>query len=435
MASLRRLTAVFVGAFGIATVVTGYATYSASRATIENLVDRRLAAVSRALLDEARPGDATSLLLHISMLSQQRDTGDIGFELTDARGRRLGGNVAVSGAVPAGFSTVRSDDDVMRVQRRAAGNGLQLLTLVELEPVDGYQGAWLRSFVIGFGAMLVIVVAGAVSFSRLVRRRIGEVRATAEAIIDGDLTQRIPVERGAGAFAAQAVTFNRMLDRIAALVDSLRHVGGDIAHDMRTPLARLRSRLAVIAEEATTPELEAALEQCDELLAMFSAMLRISEVEGGDRRAAFDVVDLASIASEVAETLAEAANDSGHRLGIARLDTGNVEGDRQLLSQAMLNLVENALAHTPAGSQVSIAVERSGDDMVLRIQDDGPGIPATDHAAALRRFGRLDASRNRPGHGLGLPLVDAIVRMHGGTLRLGDASPGLRVTIALPRRR
>jgi signal transduction histidine kinase len=271
-----------------------------------------------------------------------------------------------------------------------------------------------------------------VSFSTIVRRRIGELRRTAEAIIDGDLTQRVPVEPGGGAFAGQAVTFNRMLDRIAALVESLRHVGGDVAHDLRTPLARLRSRLALIVAETPTAELEAALEQCDEMLAMFSAILRISEVEGGERRTAFRAFALAEVASEVAETLSASAEDSGHILTLAAVEDGEIEGDRQLLTQATLNLVGNALTHSPPGTRVTVAVTRVAARMLLTVMDDGPGIPAAERATALRRFGRLDASRHCPGHGLGLPLVEAIARMHGGTLVLDDAKPGLRATIAVP---
>ena len=435
-ASLRRLTTLFLGAFGAATALTGYASYSASRHTIETLVDRRLDEVSRALLDEARQGDAGAILARIATLSRQRETGDLGFELIDRSGRRLGGNVTVGGAVPAGFSTL--NDSVLpgtstwRVQRRDAGGGLRLVTLVETEPVDGFAAVWLRSYALGFGSIVVIVVAGTVSFSTIVRRRIDELRSTAEAIIDGDLTQRVPVEPGSGAFAEQAATFNRMLDRIAALVDSLRHVGGDVAHDLRTPLARLRSRLALIVAETPTAEMEAVLDQCDELLAIFSAILRISEVEGGDRRTAFQPVSLAAIASDVAETLAANAADSGHVLTVAALADGTVAGDRQLLAQAGLNLVGNALTHSPAGSRVTVAVTREADAMRLTVSDDGPGIPAAARATALRRFGRLDASRNRPGHGLGLPLVEAVARMHRGTLSLEDAAPGLRAVLTIP---
>ncbi|WP_394648041.1 ATP-binding protein [uncultured Sphingomonas sp.] len=430
------MTTLFLGAFGAATALTGYASYSASRHTIETLVDRRLDEVSRALLDEARQGDAGAILARIATLSRQRETGDLGFELIDRSGRRLGGNVTVGGAVPAGFSTL--NDSVLpgtstwRVQRRDAGGGLRLVTLVETEPVDGFAAVWLRSYALGFGSIVVIVVAGAVSFSTIVRRRIDELRSTAEAIIDGDLTQRVPVEPGSGAFAEQAATFNRMLDRIAALVDSLRHVGGDVAHDLRTPLARLRSRLALIVAETPTAELEAVLDHCDELLAIFSAILRISEVEGGDRRTAFQPVSLSAIASDVAETLAANAADSGHVLTVMALADGTVAGDRQLLAQAGLNLVGNALTHSPAGSRVTVAVTREADAMRLTVTDDGPGIPEAARATALRRFGRLDASRNRPGHGLGLPLVEAVARMHRGTLSLEDAAPGLRAVLTIP---
>jgi signal transduction histidine kinase len=138
------------------------------------------------------------------------------------------------------------------------------------------------------------------------------------------------------------------------------------------------------------------------------------------------------VATDVTETLAASADDSGHVLTLTSIEDGEIEGDRQLLTQAALNLVGNALTHSPPGTRVTVAVTRVAAQMRLTVTDNGPGIPAEGRATALRRFGRLDASRHRPGHGLGLPLVEAIARMHGGTLSLEDAGPGLRATIAVP---
>lgn len=453
MLTLRRLTVTFLAAFGGATAITGYVTYTASQAAICQLVDQRIDAVSSALLDESRPGDARSIVARMRVLSQRRETGDIGFALLDAAGRRLGGNVALDRAVPPGFSGVRHLDGILglthgRVLSRPAGGGLTLLTIAETEPIDGYAAVRLRNYVVSFGSIALIVLAGLGAFSLIVRRRIGEVRRTAAAIIDGDLSRRLPVDPRGGMFAAQAETFNRMLDRIGTLVEGLRNVSSDVAHDMRTPLSRLRGHIARGVEAAPTPELaaelEEALDQCDALLQMFSAILRITEVEGGDRRAAFRHLDLAELARELVDTMAAAAEEGGRQLRLGALVPVMVEGDLQLLSQAMLNLIENALTHSPPGSTVTVEVgaDRPGEGghVALRVIDDGPGIAASDRARALRRFGRLDASRNRPGHGLGLPLADAVARMHRGTLRLEDAGvardggrgPGLAVSIRLP---
>lgn len=440
--SLRWLTVVFLIAFALATALTGYAMLSASRAAVIELVDRRIDSIADAMLSGVQPGDAATILARIDAFSRRRDTGDIGFELEDAAGRRLGGNVVMARPIPPGFTTVRTGDRIVglsagRAELRETRSGLRLITIAETEPIDGYAAVRLHNYLIGFGAITAVVLLGTAAFGLLVRRRIGELRTTAEAIIDGDMRRRVPVDRHGGSFAEQALTFNRMLDRVATLMENLRNVSSDVAHDLRTPLARLRSRLAHMAAagEDENAELDAALAQCDELMAMFSAVLRISEVEGGDRRAAFQPVDLAEMVRETGETMAGAASESGHALHVGPLAEATIEGDRQLLIQALINLIENALHHTPKQTAIIVSITRTEAAVRLGVTDRGPGIAPGDRARAVRRFGRLDASRNRRGHGLGLPLVDAIARLHRGALSLEDAAPGLAATIEIPLRR
>ncbi|WP_298810283.1 HAMP domain-containing sensor histidine kinase [uncultured Sphingomonas sp.] len=442
MTSLRSLLLAFLGAFAAAVVLTGYATYTASHRAIIALVDARIDLAADAVLSDGAPGDARAILARIAAFTRRRDTGDIGFELEDARGRRLGGNVVLARPIAAGFSTIERGDNIAglsagRAERRDAGGGLRLITIIETEPVDGYAAVRARNYLLGFGAILLIVAAGTATFASIVRRRIDELRAAAEAIIDGDLQRRVPVPARGGAFAAQAETFNRMLDRIAGLMDGIRHISSEVAHDLRTPLARLRGRLVLAAQAeegaAARDELDRAIEQCDDLLATFAAMMRIAEVEGGARRAGFTRLDLAPLVEEVADTMREVANDSGHGLRCAAVPPVSVVGDRALLAQALLNLVENALNHTPADTTVTVGINARGDQVAIRVSDDGPGIAPDERARALRRFGRLDASRHRPGHGLGLPLVQAIAQLHGGSLTLDDACPGLAATLILPR--
>ncbi|WP_019515201.1 sensor histidine kinase [Sphingomonas sp. Mn802worker] len=449
MTSLRSLLLAFLALFAAATVLTGYATFSASHAAISRLVDARIDLVADAVLTDVASGDARAILARIDRFSGRRDTGDIGFELEDARGRRLGGNVVLARAVAPGFSSVSSRDGIAgltagRAQSRDAGSGLRLITIAETEPVDGYAFVRARNYVIGFGAILLIVLAGTATFTLIVRRRIDEVRSTAAAIIDGDLRHRLSVPAHGGAFAAQAETFNRMLDRIAALMDGIRQISNEVAHDLRAPLARLHGRLA-LAIDADTPEaarreVEQALAQCVDMQATFSAILRIAEIEGGNRRAGFMPFDLTGLVDEIADTMRDAAHDRHHHLLVASAHAVEITGDRALIAQALLNLVENALDHTPPGSTVTIALDRDDAHVILRVTDNGPGIAAADRAQALRRFGRLDPSRHRPGHGLGLPLVDAIAQLHGGSLTLDDAAAragavsGLIATISLPMR-
>ena len=439
--TLRALTILFLAAFGAATALTGYVMYSASHQAIIDSVDRRIDEVADALLLGVRPGDARTILARIEVFSSERENGDIGFELEDAAGRRVGGNVILLRPIPFGMSTLQPTDHIAglsagRAEMRDAGGGLRLITIGETEPIDGYDAIRLRNYLFGFGVIALIVIAGTATFGLIVRRRIAEVRETAEAIIHGDLRSRVPVERTAGVFTDQALTFNRMLDRIEALMDGLRNVSSDVAHDLRTPLTRLRARLSALAgrDMAARDEADvaAALAACDELLAMFGAVLRIADVEGGDRRRQFAAFDLAEIAREVGDAMGAVAEESGHRLVIGPTTAVAITGDRQLLTQALFNLIGNALRYTPAGSTVTVDAARAGESVLLSVRDDGPGIDAADRATALRRFGRLDRSRHHPGHGLGLPLVDAVARLHGGTLTLADGAPGLIATLRLP---
>jgi signal transduction histidine kinase len=440
--SLRSLLMAFLGAFAAAVVLTGYVTYTASHRAIIALVDARIDLAADAVLSDGTRGDVRAFLARLAAVARRRDTGDIGFELEDARGRRLGGNVVLARPIADGFSTIARGDNIAglsagRAERRDAGGGLRLITIVETEPVDGFAAVRARNYLLGFGAILLIVAAGTATFASIVRRRIDELRTAAEAIIDGDMQRRVPVPARGGAFAAQAETFNRMLDRIAGLMDGIRHISSEVAHDLRTPLARLRGRLVLAAQEdagaAARDELARAIEQCDDLLATFAAMMRIAEVEGGARRAGFARLDLAPLVAEVAETMRAVATDSGHVVRCDPVPSAHVVGDRALLAQALVNLVENALHHTPAGTTVTITVSVCGGQVTVHVNDDGPGIAPDDRACALRRFGRLDASRHCPGHGLGLPLVQAIAQLHGGSLTLGDAHPGLAAALILPR--
>lgn len=439
--SLRALTILFLAAFGAATALTGYLMFTASHRAIIASVDSRIDEVADALLTGVAPGDAPAILVRIDIFSSERENGDIGFELLDASGRRIGGNVTLRRQVPFGMSSLEPDDRIAgvsagRVEMRSAGGGLRLITIGETEPIDGYDAIRLRNYLIGFGTIALIVIAGTATFGMIVRRRIAEVRETAEAIIHGDLRSRVPIERTAGVFTDQALTFNRMLDRIETLMDGLRNVSSDVAHDLRTPLTRLRGRLSTLAARDMAAQDEAdvaaALAACDELLAMFGAVLRIADVEGGDRRSQFAPLDLTEIAREVGDAMSSVADESGHRLAVVPGPAVAMVGDRQLLTQALFNLVGNALRYTPEGSTVIVDAVRTADAITLSVCDDGPGIDAADRSTALRRFGRLDRSRHNPGHGLGLPLVEAVARLHGGTLTLADAAPGLIATLRLP---
>jgi len=438
--SLRSLTMVFLALFLLATILTGIATYSASLDTIREIVDQRVTRISLALAPAEREFERSPLIERVETLGKQRDTGDIGVVLLDPSGRQVAGNMHIPRLLPPGLSTVDVRDNIKGLTKgralvRAIPGGFRLIVTAETEPFDNYEHARRRIYIIGFGSIIAVVLGGLLLFSRLISHRITQMRRTVDAIVEGDMNLRIPLTGDGSEFDEQAEAFNHMLDRIQGLMAEIQNVSNDISHELRTPLARLRGKLFRLSSHAESEtqriDLGSALEDADELLAMFTAMLRIAEIESGERRGGFASVALDGLASEMVAMLEPVAADQDRRLLIAACAQATLRGDRQLLMQLLVNLVENAVRHTPAGSTVSVSILEGKDHAEIIVSDDGPGIPAEERAMALRRFGRL--KRNAaPGHGLGLPLVDAIARLHGGLMRLEDAAPGLRVRVWLP---
>jgi len=229
-----------------------------------------------------------------------------------------------------------------------------------------------------------------------------------------------------------------MLDRIAALMDNLRQVSSDVAHDLRTPLSHLRQRLERARTESHSPEeyavaLDGAIAASDEMLSLFAALLRIAQIEGGARRAGFGPVDLGALLKRLRDVYGAVAEDAGHKFTVMETSAATVQGDAQLLFQMLANLVENAIVHTPPGTTIAVTLQTAADKVLLRIADDGPGVPDAVRTKIFQRFFRLDASRSTPGHGLGLALVAAVSELHGGSVAVTRAEPhGMAVTVTLP---
>jgi signal transduction histidine kinase len=271
--------------------------------------------------------------------------------------------------------------------------------------------------------------------ARLVRK-IETVSATSRNIIQGDLTQRVPVAQAGDEFDRLSLSVNAMLDRIETLMRDLRQVTTDIAHDLRTPLTRLGQRLEEAVRsnadaEALRQNLAAARGEVDDILAMFAAILRIAEVESGARKAAFASVDLGEVVDTVVEVYRSSAEEKKQHLE-HRIDPGvGTRGDRDLLVQLCANLLENAIRHCPPGTRIEVsAVHRDG-WVEVSVSDNGPGIPAEMRGKVLQRFVRLENSRTTPGYGLGLSLATAIANLHDAPLAIMDNSPGLRVSVRL----
>jgi signal transduction histidine kinase len=290
--------------------------------------------------------------------------------------------------------------------------------------------------------LLALAIAGPLALGlvfvllRIIERRVARIAGIAERVGEGDLSQRVEVGTGDDAFSRLGRGFNGMLDKIEALVVELRLVTDGLAHDLRSPITRLQSvieRAAVGARDAgARAALESAQQEAEGLQGMLTAALQISRAEAGIGRDRFEAVDLAAVLGDLVEIYGPAAEDSGFVLAAETAEGMVLPVHRELLGQALGNLVENALRHAEGGSRIDLGVTRERDAIVISVADDGAGIPADRREEALRRFGRLDHSRHAGGHGLGLALVEATARLHGGRVELNDAHPGLIVRLILP---
>lgn len=295
-----------------------------------------------------------------------------------------------------------------------------------------------RSVLHAFAAVLVISLVLASGFgvllSRTFMRRIDAVAQTCRGIMAGRLGERIATAGRGDEFDRLVQAINDMLDRIQDLMESLRQVSTDIAHDMRTPLTHLQHRLERVRGEARTPEeyaaaVDSAVAECDALLGVFTALLRIAQIEAGARRSEFRDVDLAKLVATARDIYGPVMDDAGRAFRAIAGSGAVVRGDEQLLLQLLSNLLNNVITHTPAGSAVDLGCAVVRGYPVLTVTDHGEGIPAEDRDKVLRRFYRREQSRTKPGSGLGLALVAAVAELHEADLVLNDGCPGLQVEV------
>jgi signal transduction histidine kinase len=313
-------------------------------------------------------------------------------------------------------------------------DGTFILVAQDANRLVDMQHAIVQAFIWAAGLTVLLAIGGGVLLGGNFVRRIDTIGRTSRAIMEGDLSARIPVRGNNDEIDQLVIGLNAMLDRIQQLLDGLRQVSSDIAHDLRTPLGRLRQRLEEARERASTVEeyetaIEAAIAEADSLLETFSALLRIAQIEAGTQTSAFATVDLSTLLRSIVEAYEPAAEDSQHKLELDVADDITINGDRQLLAQLFSNLVENALTHTRPGSTIRLGLRATPAGFEAEVADNGPGIPEAERGKVLDRFYRLDRSRTTKGSGLGLALVKAIASLHGLSLRLEDRNPGLAVVL------
>ncbi|GGB22233.1 two-component sensor histidine kinase [Sphingomonas metalli] len=368
--------------------------------------------------------------------------------LTDAAGSRLAGNLDTP---PAGIApddgTVETvllrrhhqKPEAMRIRATVLPDGSRLVTGMVIQREQRALGVFADASVAALVLAIGFAAATAWAAARLFSSRLEAVAATLHAAREGDLARRVPQDHTGDAFAALGHEVNATLDRLKRLMDELRLATDALAHDLKSPITRMRSSLerarAALADADPADPARDAVERANaegqRLLGIVETALSISRAEAGIGRASFQPVDLPDMLEALAEIYGPLAEDRGRRIDVAvGTPLPPVAVHRELLGQALGNLIDNALKY--GAGTITLSLDRRDGQVLLGVADEGPGIPQAQHGDALRRFGRLDAARTSEGAGLGLSLVHAVAQLHDGRLRLGDAAPGLAVTIALP---
>jgi len=450
-----RLSLTYLALFSAAAVVAIVYLYWNTTVLLTRQLNQTIDAELKGLAEQYRGGGLDQLVRIVA--ERSRTPGNSLYLVADGEGKQLAGNLsAVSPQLwdslgPVEFFYTRPAPG--GVERRLAFANVFRLPgehrlIVGRDIEDRRELARLirTTMLWGLGVMALVGIGGGYWVSRRLLARIDNLSATTRTIMEGDLSGRLPVSGSGDELDRLAQNLNRMLARIEQLMAGLREVSDNIAHDLKTPLNRLRNRveeaLREPAEEATyRAALESTIDEADGLIKTFNALLSIARLEagaGGDNR---DTVDLAALVSDVAELYEPVAEERGIALKSRASGPIIIRGDRQLLGQAIANLIDNALKYGAPAAQggngyapeVDVRAKTDDEAAEIIVTDRGPGVPAAERERVLGRFVRLEESRSEPGSGLGLSLVAAVARLHGGSLRLEDNEPGLRVVLMLPK--
>lgn len=450
-----RLTALFILIFVVAAVLLlAFIAYQSSI-----IIQRQqMAAIEREVVQIERV-DQTQGLRGVAVLVNRyaRRPGPGLYYLADPTGRLLVGNIS---QIPAyvlsadGYYTfdyerdtapsapdAPSDSTGFALARSVElSHGLRLVVGRDIQERRSFSAIIFEGFF--FGVLGIVVLSGlaGVLTARRVLKRIDSITGTSRKIMTGSLSERIPVTRRNDEFDQLATSLNLMLDRIEQLMQGLKEVTDNVAHDLKTPLTRIRNRAEAAMREGRTPQqmreaLEGTIAESDQLIRTFNALLMIAKVEAGSPSGSFEPVDLGELVRDLGELYAPVAEDAGLALRVATPEGISVRANPELVGQALVNLIENAIKYAPTATRegrIGLEVRPGGNSVEIIVADNGPGIPPADRKRVLERFVRLEKSRTEAGSGLGLALVSAVASLHQGTLELADNEPGLKATLRLP---
>ncbi|HYZ64775.1 MAG TPA: ATP-binding protein [Acetobacteraceae bacterium] len=439
-----RLALSYALVFGASALLLIFTLWLSTLNLLNTQVDTAINLDAQGLIEQWEDGGLPALLATIENRVLGNVDDDALYLVLDPKGRRVAGNLE---SLPAGID--QSGGPYQRQQRRP--NGSSMARLFRYDLPAGYtlvigrdveSRAALRTLLtqtLAWALLLIGVLSlgGALVVQHLFNRMLSHVSETAAAISAGELSRRVRLSGRGDEFDRLAATINDMLDRISRLMDGVRQVSNAIAHDLRTPITRARARLEDAAAHAESPaELRGAIERAvadlDGVTAVFQALLRISEIEAGARRSAFTALDARPLLEDLGELYGAVAEDNGVRLELQVERELPVRGDRELIQQAVANLLDNAVKFSPQGGTIRLQGGMTPEGLRITVTDQGPGIPEEELARATERFYRGETARHTPGFGLGLTLVRAVAVLHGGNLVLEDGHPGLRAVLTIP---
>ncbi len=440
-----KLAALFALIFGVSTTAVGAFVYINVKSTLNNQERTRIQADALALKGEYDSGGMSDMMAAIHERQRNNIAGGLDYSLFKSNGERLFGNMPKQVLKPGWRHMLGPPDgdepegelERLLVFRQPLSPDLWLVVGDDVGRVGKLSDDFLRVFGIGLLLALTLAAGGGAAVSFTFLQRIDAITRTAEAIIEGDIGQRISVSGSGDDLDRLASTLNRMLDRIGFLMEALRHVSTDIAHDLRTPLGHLRHVLDDARERARDigeykAAVERAVNETDAILETFSAILRIAQIESGSRRAGFRKIDLSSIVSDVAQSFAPTAEEQNRTL-LSEIEGGlQIVGDRELIAQLTVNLVDNAIRHTPEGAKIWLRLFSKNAAVFLEVCDNGIGVPQSERDKIFHRFYRGEASRTTPGNGLGLSLVSAVASLHYAAIAVFDNAPGLKIQVKFP---
>ena len=424
-------------------------TYWTTTTALLGQMQTEIRAQLNAMAGEAETDGIETVVQDIKERTAQSDGQSGYYFLSDRAGLKLAGNLdgidrrdgwreSGLGDSSSEKSGSQADEDhQVWGQGVHLSDGSFLLVGQDAVRVLSAQEAIINSFAWSAGIAFVLATLSGIIASRGFLRRIDDINNTSLAIIDGRLKERIPVRGTSDEIDRLSANLNRLFDSNQSLLESLKQVSSNIAHDLRTPLSRLRqgleeARVQTGNQTSHKAAIDAAIAESDQLLATFAALLRIAQIESGSRKAGFKTVDLTGVFERVANALQAVAEDQGKDLVTALEPDVKFHGDGELLLQMAVNLVENAIRHTPPGTRIVLSLATSSGAIAASIADSGPGIPAEQRARVFEHFYRLDTSRATPGNGLGLALVSAVAMLHGIHIALEDTAPGLKVLLNFP---